>query len=95
VAPRPLRSRLGFTVATRLATRVLGVGITREGGVALARPIPGASSELEGDRACTFYGSALAELLRLLTDFDGAMVHVACRARGDTECQWRSARPYP
>ena len=34
-------------------------------------------------QACTFYGSALAEVLRLLTGFEGAMAHERCRARGD------------
>ena len=41
-------------------------------------------------QACTFYGSALAEILRLLTGFEGAMAHERCRARGDDRCFWRA-----
>jgi hypothetical protein len=39
---------------------------------------------------CYFYGSALAELLRVLSGFEGAMLHERCRARGDTACAWRA-----
>ena len=39
---------------------------------------------------CTFYGAALAELLRVLTGFEGAMVHDQCRSRGQPACRWRA-----
>ena len=39
---------------------------------------------------CGFYGSAMAEILRAVTDFDGAMFHVRCCSRGDSVCQWSS-----
>lgn len=92
--PGGLRSRLGFAVAAGLAAPVLGLRLTRDRGVASAAPL-GPGTQPESGSACTFYGSAVAELLRLLTDFDGAMLHVACLARGDAGCQWRSARPQP
>jgi hypothetical protein len=41
--------------------------------------------------ACAFYGAAYSELLRSLTDFEGAMVHQRCRGRGDSDCVWQSA----
>jgi hypothetical protein len=41
--------------------------------------------------ACRFYTAALAELLRLLANFEGAMIHEACRGRGDRTCRWRAA----
>ena len=40
--------------------------------------------------ACVFYGSAIAEILRELDGFEGAMFHVECRARGGDRCVWSS-----
>ncbi len=41
--------------------------------------------------ACRFYTAALAELLRLVAGFEGALTHDACRGRGDRSCRWRAA----
>jgi hypothetical protein len=41
---------------------------------------------------CQFYTAALGELLRLVGQVEGAMVHEACRGRGDARCIWRAAR---
>jgi hypothetical protein len=41
-------------------------------------------------KQCEFFGSALAELLRKCTDFNGAMLHGECRSRGDDVCSWNS-----
>jgi hypothetical protein len=41
--------------------------------------------------ACLFYGSAYLEMLRALTRFEGALVHIHCRSRGDAECRWHTA----
>jgi hypothetical protein len=90
--PRRLRWRLGFGAAARLSTQVLGIRLIREAGVVTGEPVAGAAPPERGS-ACTFYGAAIAELLRVLTDFDGAMVHDACAARADATCRWRSARP--
>ena len=40
--------------------------------------------------SCTFFAAALAELLRHLQDFEGAVTHSRCRARGDAVCEWRT-----
>ena len=45
--------------------------------------------------ACGLWAAALAELLRLLTGFEGAMRHTACRALGAAACEWRAAPPDP
>src|SRR6266576_3604571 len=45
--------------------------------------------------ACGFYGAGLVELLRLLVGYEGAMLHVACRAHGGAACEWRAAGPDP
>jgi hypothetical protein len=41
-------------------------------------------------KPCGFFGAALVELLRRCTDFEGAMIHDECRARGDDVCSWHS-----
>ncbi len=41
---------------------------------------------------CRFYTAALAELLRLVAGIEGAMLHEACRGRGDRRCIWRATR---
>lgn len=46
---------------------------------------------LQGGEACLFYGSAYLELLRVLTGFEGALLHQSCRSRGDEACLWRTA----
>jgi hypothetical protein len=40
--------------------------------------------------ACSFYGAAFVELLRVLTGFEGAMAHDRCRGRGDDSCHWKA-----
>ena len=44
----------------------------------------------DGD-GCYFYGALFAELLRVLSGFEGAMLHDRCRAKGDNTCYWRAA----
>ncbi|MBI4503178.1 MAG: hypothetical protein HY700_18735 [Gemmatimonadetes bacterium] len=85
------RNGLGFAIARR-ALRVFDATLDRSEGLTSAT-IPDPPSALATPRAvgCGFYGSAIAEILRDLTDFDGAMFHVKCRSKGDAECRW-SAR---
>jgi predicted hydrocarbon binding protein len=45
--------------------------------------------------ACALYGAGFTELLRLLVGFEGAMLHVSCRATGGEVCEWRAAPPDP
>jgi hypothetical protein len=82
---------MGFRLARRLARREFGTELARDQG--------GIHAELGGDLAvvteagpaCSFTGSALAELLRRVAGFDGAMVHTTCRARGAEVCAWSAA----
>jgi hypothetical protein len=92
LVPGTLRRRLAFRTAQRLARRVLGVELSRDGGGFGARllhdlPVRATPS----GTACTLYGSAVAGLLREFTTFDGAMQHEWCRARGSDDCRWHSA----
>jgi hypothetical protein len=94
MSPRPLRKRLGARAAASLARGLLGVELElREG-----RPNPEVHlAESMATQAgfpgtgCYFYSAILAELLRVTSGFEGAMVHERCLGRGDAECTWRGA----
>lgn len=90
--PGRLRDRMGLRLARGAVARVFDLSLAREGErvvVSAARP-PTAQATPDG-AACAFYGSAVAAVLRTLTTFDGAVVHPACRARGDAQCRWQTA----
>lgn len=90
--PGGMRRRMGRRVASVVAREVVGVRLRTSGGgscVDLTRSLA-TEAVIEGT-GCIFYGSALAELLRLLSGFEGAMVHDTCRARGADQCVWRTA----
>jgi len=90
-------SRLfGHGAARRAARTVLGAELIREQRLPVARVTdPIAIQATPDGAACGFYGAGLVELLRLLVGYEGAMVHVDCRARGGTACEWRAAGPDP
>jgi len=91
-APRFLRGAVGGKVAAAAARRVLGAHLTVHGRAAeaeIAEPL--SLRAVEDGRACSFYGAALAELLRILAGFEGAMIHVRCRGRGEDSCRWQAA----
>lgn len=82
---------LGAGAAARAARRILQVDLkVADGGAEaeVARPL--SILALPDGSGCSFYGAALAELLRVLTGFEGAMVHEHCRSRGDASCTWRA-----
>ena len=91
MAPGGLGRSMGEGVAARSARRVLNMEMKSVDGGAeatMARPL--SITALPDGSGCTFYGSALAELLRVLTGFEGAMVHTTCRGRGEPACVWRA-----
>jgi len=90
-------SRLfGHSAARRAARTVLGAELLREQRLPVARVSdPLAIQATPDGAACGFYGAGLVELLRLLVGYEGAMVHVDCRARGGAGCEWRAAGPDP
>lgn len=88
--------RFGHRAARRAARAVLGADLSREQRLPVARVSdPIAIQATPDGAACGFYGAALVELLRLLVGYEGAMVHVDCRARGGAACEWRAAGPDP
>jgi predicted hydrocarbon binding protein len=91
----PLRL-FGYLAARRAARAVLGAELRREQHLPVARVSdPIAINATPDGAACGFYGAALAELLRLLVGYEGAMLHTACRATGGATCEWRAAPPDP
>ena len=89
--------RLFRHVAARRAARaVLGAELAWDHRMPVARVSdPIAIQATPDGTACGFYGAGLVELLRLLVGYEGAMVHVACRARGAADCEWRASAPDP
>jgi hypothetical protein len=92
LAPRGI----GFRVARGAARGVLGGELRREARlpVGTIRDPLAVRATPEG-AACALYAAAFTELLRLLTGFEGAMLHTACRAGGADRCEWRAAPPDP
>jgi predicted hydrocarbon binding protein len=87
---------LGYGAAASAARRVLGGELRREASVPVARIAAQLAVNATPDgSACGFYGAAFTELLRLLVGYEGAMVHVSCRATGGDRCEWRAAVPDP
>jgi hypothetical protein len=86
----------GHAAARRAARAVLGAELAWDQRMPVARVSdPIAIQATPDGAACGFYGAGLVELLRLLVGYEGAMVHVACRARGGTGCEWRASAPDP
>lgn len=91
-APRTL----GFVAAGHAAGTVLGGELKREARIPVARVAdPLAVRATPDGAACQLHAAGFAELLRLLSGFEGAMLHSRCRAKGDDRCEWRAAPPDP
>lgn len=100
VGSGPLIRRYGLGAAGRISRSRLGIELRREGaGPVGTEGFAARASDSLAIRAgypgtgCAFYSAALAELLRITSGFEGAMVHEHCRAQGEPFCAWRSAEP--
>jgi hypothetical protein len=96
--PPALRRGYGRSVAARLASVRFGVRLERhrdrEGETLTARVTESLATRAGyPGPGCAFYSAALAELLRMTSGFEGAMVHEQCRGRGEADCSWRAAEP--
>jgi hypothetical protein len=84
----------GYAAARGAARRVFGGELRRESHVPIARVDDLLAVQATPDgAACAMYGTAFTELLRLLVGFEGAMLHVTCRATGGQVCEWRATPP--
>lgn len=91
IAPGGLGRSLGAGAAARAAKRVLSIDLrVGESGAEAESSKPLSILALPDGAGCSFYGAALAELLRVLTGFEGAMIHERCRGKGDPSCVWRA-----
>jgi hypothetical protein len=90
-SPRPIRRRLGIRAAARVADRVFWAEMRPFGTLAevTVRESLASLTGVDG-LGCGFYGAAFAELMRVLSGFEGAMLHERCRAKGDPACAWRA-----
>ena len=96
LAARTAPRLFGHRAARRAAHAVLGAELGREQRLPVARVRdPIAIQATPDGAACGFYGAGLVELLRLLVGYEGAMLHVECRARGGAGCEWRAVGPDP
>jgi hypothetical protein len=91
LSPSGLRHRIAVRGVARLARRVFGGELkARSEGSEVRMADPLSVLALPDGAACAFYGAAYGELLRYLTEFEGAMLHESCRARGTDACVWRA-----
>jgi hypothetical protein len=98
VLPGAMRRNSGRGIAARLSHARLGVELERhprrEGEILTARVAESLATRAGyPGTGCAFYGAALAELLRMTSGFEGAMVHEHCRAKGEAYCSWRAVEP--
>ncbi len=86
----------GYVAARRAARAVFGGELRRESHIPVAQVADKLALNATPDgAACGLYGAAFTELLRLLVGFEGAMLHVSCRATGGAQCEWRAAPTDP
>ncbi len=92
--PGALGNRVGCALALRAIRSIFDLDVRRDGDAVVAETAhPPSVSATANGTACGLYGSAVAAVLRALTDFDGAVLHDECRARGGPACRWRTAAP--
>jgi hypothetical protein len=89
--PGGMSRAIGARVASRAARRVFNAEVRAgRNGVAAQVASPLSILAVPDGAACAFYSAAFGELLRVLTGFEGAMVHDRCRGQGQESCHWRA-----
>ena len=92
VSPGPLKRHFGVRSAARAAKKLLGLELNLRAGMPTVRLAESLATRAGYPGAgCYFYSAVIAELLRVASGFEGAMVHERCRARGDDHCFWRAS----
>src|SRR5688500_6601810 len=92
VVPSIFARPLAMSQLRQFAARFFDGTLTRSGS-SLALSISDSVTVNSGPHSvgCTYYASALRELLRLLLSGGGGLVdHVSCLQRGDKLCEWRA-----
>lgn len=89
--PGFLARPLAFREIRKAAGRYLGASVRRVGAsIVLGVPESVTIGSAPQAIGCTYYASALRELLRLLVSGGGMVDHVHCRDRGEDSCEWRA-----
>src|SRR5512140_988546 len=92
--PKVLSRRIGLGAVRKAAGDVLGMDVSKNLRQPVATLAPDFTVQATPDgAACGFYAAGLAELLRQLMEFEGAVTHSRCRARGDSVCEWYAGGP--
>jgi hypothetical protein len=87
MSPTGVARRLALGGAARLARTLFdGEIIERDRTLEVRMSAPLSIVAAPGGEACLFYGAAYLELLRILTGFEGALLHQECLSRGGAAC---------
>jgi predicted hydrocarbon binding protein len=89
--PSAMARPLAFRHARKIGARYLSGNVRRVGSFLLFElPRSITLGTAPGSVGCTYYESALRELLLLLIGSIGAVEHVRCAGRGEGTCEWRA-----
>ena len=92
---RTLPAILSRPIALRHARRITGRyagGTIRRVGSSILLEVPNSVTRDTAPKlaGCTYYESALRELMQLLVGGVGAVEHVRCASRSEGTCEWRA-----
>jgi hypothetical protein len=91
ILPALIGRPLALRELKQIAARYFRGTLTRTGSfLSLSITDSVTASSSQHSLGCTYYASALGELLRLLIHGGGSVDHVLCLQRGDTSCEWRA-----
>jgi hypothetical protein len=92
VSPGSLKRHFGVRSAARVSRKLLGIELNLRSGNPQLRLVESLATRAGfPGTGCYFYSAVTAELLRVASGFEGAMIHERCRARGDDDCFWRAS----
>lgn len=91
ILPALFARPLALRQIRRVAERYLNGAVKRVGGTIHLDVRESVTRDTAPKLAgCTFYESALRELMQQLVDGVGAVEHVRCASRGEGTCEWRA-----
>ncbi|MGH7663335.1 MAG: hypothetical protein ACRENI_03420 [Gemmatimonadaceae bacterium] len=91
ILPSLLARPIALRRARRITKRYLNASLNRNGSF-LTLEVPESVTIESAPRAagCSYYGTFLRELMRLLIGGAGPVEHVRCASRGEDACEWRA-----
>jgi predicted hydrocarbon binding protein len=89
--PAMLSRPIALRHVRRISTRYMAGSIRRVGStILLIVPSPVTLDTAPRQAGCSYYESALRELMQLLVGGVGSVEHVRCSGRGEGHCEWRA-----